>query len=369
MNSFFYYVFLVVFIFGVSGCSSDGNCAVVGAIRWDGMFASSKWAENLEPNEYHNRLPFYTTWEDGRPVVNADLQEVMDKEITYAKKAGLDYWAFVYYDNPDWPEADKYNYGLRRYLASKNKNDLNFCLDLQGPHLGKKEKWPETVQEIIEFFSMPTYQKVLADRPLVYMFYVHTFEENFSADDGAKEALSHLKDKAIEAGLGEPYVVAQVFDPAEGADYIDRIGFDAIGAYSAQSDPNYLQKKEYPYSDLAKINKKHWQGCLDQGKEVVPLINAGWDVRPRWWDKELMELYSGQHVPYFTQPNPSELAAHIDSAIKWLTANQDKARANAILIYAWNENDEGSWLVPTLAEGSARLDAIKKVLNKDECVK
>ena len=40
--------------------------------------------------------------------------------------------------------------------------------------------------------------------------------------------------------------------------------------------------------------------------------------------------------------------------------------ANAIIIYAWNENDEGGWLIPTLSEGTARLDAIARVLNPKE---
>ncbi len=48
--------------------------------------------------------------------------------------------------------------------------------------------------------------------------------------------------------------------------------------------------------------------------------------------------------------------------LKWNAAHPEAAEANALLIYAWNENDEGGWLVPTLGEGSARLDAIREVL-------
>ena len=29
-----------------------------------------------------------------------------------------------------------------------------------------------------------------------------------------------------------------------------------------------------------------------------------------------------------------------------------------MLVYAWNENSEGGWLVPTLGEGTARVDAL-----------
>ncbi len=50
--------------------------------------------------------------------------------------------------------------------------------------------------------------------------------------------------------------------------------------------------------------------------------------------------------------------------LDWVARYPETAEANAILIYAWNEIDEGGWLVPTLAEGTARLDAIKKVLER-----
>ena len=67
-----------------------------------------------------------------------------------------------------------------------------------------------------------------------------------------------------------------------------------------------------------------------------------------------------------TTASPEELAAHLREAIAWTQANRDINPANVILIYAWNEHDEGGWLQPTLgADGKpdhSRLDALKKVL-------
>ncbi len=37
-------------------------------------------------------------------------------------------------------------------------------------------------------------------------------------------------------------------------------------------------------------------------------------------------------------------------------------RGNAVIIYAWNEFDEGGWLCPTLYGGTERLDAIREIL-------
>ncbi|WP_461785767.1 hypothetical protein [Prosthecobacter sp.] len=56
---------------------------------------------------------------------------------------------------------------------------------------------------------------------------------------------------------------------------------------------------------------------------------------------------------------PDELAPHIRS-------NRNLNPANAIIIYAWNEHDEGGWLQPTLgADGrpdEVRIRALGKIL-------
>jgi len=35
-----------------------------------------------------------------------------------------------------------------------------------------------------------------------------------------------------------------------------------------------------------------------------------------------------------------------------------------MLFYAWNEVDEGGWLVPDRSRGTARLDAIRRVVDE-----
>jgi hypothetical protein len=49
--------------------------------------------------------------------------------------------------------------------------------------------------------------------------------------------------------------------------------------------------------------------------------------------------------------------------------NPKTCEANGVIIYAWNEHDEGSWLVPTWTAVSkpntTRLDAIRRVLRPD----
>ena len=61
-----------------------------------------------------------------------------------------------------------------------------------------------------------------------------------------------------------------------------------------------------------------------------------------------------------------ELAAHLREAVDWTRRHRDLNPSNAIILYAWNENDEGGWLIPTLGADGApneeRIEALSKVL-------
>jgi hypothetical protein len=350
------FVLVVVGLCLALSCPADGGDVrqvsprpTVGAIRWDGWFAGNPWEKNLQSAEWRDRLPFYaTTAPDGTAAVCSDSQAVIDGEIDYANAAGLDYWAFCYYHPRSWAQADSYNYGWRRFLSSRHKGALKFCFILQWGHLGPADRWPETVQDLIRVFRHPSYFKVKTNRPLVFMFNWGHVDKPFGSLEGARRPIDELRAACEEAGLGNPYIVAQVFSASDGARFADALGFDAIGAYSAHGGSEH---REYPYEDLAATNRHYWDSFRSVGKQVVPLVNAGWDGRPR--------NYPGA---WYAAPKPSELATNVRSAFAWVRRHRASCDANTVLIYAWNETDEGGWLVPTISEGTRRLEALKDLL-------
>jgi len=91
----------------------------VGAIRWDGWFEDNPWQRNLDPEQWHYRLPFFAEKDRDNGVCVVDnSDDVMAREIAFARAGGIDYWAFCYYHPESWPEADRYNHGWKRYLAA-----------------------------------------------------------------------------------------------------------------------------------------------------------------------------------------------------------------------------------------------------------
>ena len=132
---------------------------------------------------------------------------------------------------------------------------------------------------------------------------------------------------------------------------------DAISAYASSAG-----EKQAPYSALAAHTEAWWDIMAETGAPVIPLISSGWDRRPRVENPVPWEGQRGSIEEYYERPTPQELAAHLRNGLRWVEDNPEVALARTALIYAWNENDEGGWIVPTLSEGTAHLDAIGHVL-------
>ncbi len=343
---------------------SGAERPIVGAIRWDAWHGDASPVglvveETLAASHWHDRLPFYAEAIGENAVkVRANSQAIMDQEIAYASQAGLDYWAFVVY-----PEEDPLSLGLKLYLDSEYKDDINFCLNLQGGWESGDgpDAWPAKVARYVRYMQESTYQTVLDGRPLIYLFSVEGLvgPGRFETWEDARDAFDLLRREVMDAGLPNPYIVAQGWSGDTLKAQTEALGLDAIGAYAANGGA-----REASFADLVAHTESVWASFRETGLPVVPLVTSGWDRRPRvetpvpWED-------GGDIRMYYEAPTPDELAAHLADAIAWCRQYPQTAEAQALLIYAWNEFDEGGWLCPTLIEGTARLDAIQPLLTTD----
>lgn len=323
---------------------------VVGAIRWDAWVGDRSNVglaveKTLSPQHWHYRLPFYAREiSDTSVQVRGDNQSVMDREITYATNAGLDYWAFVVYDSDDAITRG----GLDLYLASALKKDLHFSVILEG------SRWdgdPANLQgmqaRLIRYFKDASYQTVCGNRPLVFLL---------QSAGVTRQTVDSLRSESIATGIGDPYLVAMEWSPEGARAAIDRLGLNAASSYSSNGG-----KKGAAYSDLVSYTQWNWDAYARANPQVVPWVTTGWDRRPRLENPVFWETQYGQGV-YYEPARPAEIADHLRAAIRWNAKNSAQAAANAVIIYAWNEMDEGGWLVPTLSEKTARLDALRTVL-------
>jgi len=318
----------------------------VGAIRWDAWFADAvnPYEKNLSDKKWHGRLPFYAKIiSDTEVEVRGDTQEAVDKEIAYAKNGGIDYWAFLYYSPTTRSDGFKHDYmnrARRLYLSSKRKGDIHFCL-IVNPKNQDKE-----INEWLDMMREPTYQKVAGGRPLLYFMFWDSstkVEQIYGSAEKGRAYMDKLRERIMQAGFKNPYFVTLSPTPQIGAAAAEGTGLDAIGAYTSWGGTNY--------AGLCAAHIKHWDAMKATGLKVVPDLAAGWGG-PRDNKGDTM------------QPKPGELASHVRSAFEWITANPDAAEAKTMLFYAWNEVDEGGWLVPDKGQGTAKLDAIHGVVTE-----
>jgi hypothetical protein len=328
----------------------------IGAIRWDAWFKDSinPYEKNLADKKWHGRLPFYAKiLSDSTVEIRGDNQEAIDQEIAYAKKGGLDYWAFLYYQpsiRDDGFNHDYMNRARRLYLSSKHKKDINFCLIVYPKHgnliLDPRDPGCKTINEWISMMLESNYQKVAGNRPLLYLMFwgpEGTIRNVFGSVEKGRAWLDALRERIMKAGLKNPYFVTLSQKPEEGAAVASDGGLDAISSYTSWGGPDYR--------GLSANHIKHWDAMKATLKKVVPNLSAGWGG-PRDGRGDVL------------QPKPQEINSHVRSAFNWIEANPEAAEAKTMLWYAWNEMDEGGWLVPDKKLGTAKLDEIREVVNE-----
>ena len=351
-----------------AGCAHVVEKPLVGAIRWDAWYGDGTSVNGaveatLSPQQWQWRAPFFAEVVSTNQIRIRGGAAEIQKEIDLAADAGLDYWSFCIYE-----KSDNLSRALNLYLDAPNRDRIRFCMNLQAGHfgMGGLEKALQRVPLYVEYMQRPEYQTVMEGRPLIYLLFPQNFTEPHALknEKEAVQLIQALRDQAQAAGLKNPYIVFQDFSAKDVNGYKEKLGADAVGAYAANTgwlDCTYERYQDY-------VEKQFWPAFLGTGSDVVPLATTGFDMRPRIetgvpWSPNAKKLNS--HM-YHEQPAPNEFAGHLENALALLKSHPQQTPANTVLIYAWNEFDEGGWLCPTLGDGTARLDAIRGILKKQE---
>jgi hypothetical protein len=325
---------------------------VVGAIRWDawtGGAITEQVERSLGPKEYHDRLPWFAeVIGENKVRIDGSPQEVMDREIDFATRGGLDYWAFLIYGKSSPMSA-----AIKQYLRSSKRERIGFCVILHNTLKSSESQWPSERDRLISLLKEPGYQTVLGGRPLVYAF---------SGGPGFPfERFSEFRRAAEEAGL-DPYCVFMGWNPAHDFKLVSSRGFDAVSAYAKGGD-------QKTFAELVEsVETGYWENAAGAGVPYVPFVTTGWDKRPRQDHPVSWEKDHGYHQQkrFPSTATPRETGEHLERAVRFSRKHQEICAANAVIIYAWNEHDEGGWLSPTLsADGkpdTGRLEAIRRVL-------
>lgn len=308
-------------------------------------------------NKYSDREPVWG-WREDKP-------GVMQEQINYAAQNGLSVWGFCWYENSLNPTNEKLmdhlNTALNLFLQSNNRNLLDFFLLSCSPVSPKN--WVRVCDRTISYFKESNYLRI-DDKPVVCFFNADEVISGMGGIQKTKEAIQLFRERARKAGYNDILIGARTFPRASDPAFQNKFqecGFDFLTTY-CNADDGRRNAGANDYQNLLEGDRKSWNEISDNTSlPFLPVVDAGYDMRP--WAHDHPTLPSSDY--WYTGVTPSKIASHVKDGILWLKDHHSKTLGNLLMIYAWNENGEGGWLTPTKAEGEARLNEIKKVIDEE----
>ena len=311
----------------------------VGAIRWDAWTAHtnkgwdviSQVEKTLSPSQFHFRAPFFAkVTADNKIIIPAYNQEIFDQEMQYAKYAGIDYFAYIWYfdDAENNPGGIGMQQARKFHQTSKYRNDVKMCVI--DPAIND-----ESIAEMSELLTSDYYMTVLDGRPLMYYRYTQANEGTI------REKINTFKELAQSLGIPEPYAVVMNVTPVFGMN----INGDAVSKYA-------IDGTQLTYKELTQKAVDYWNSTYRESKKYsfpfVPTVTYGWQPEPRYINPVTWMSVSDKYwCDYATDV---ELLDHLAYAMSYVQHPSVKpyCEANTVIAYAWNEHDEGGWICPTL---------------------
>ncbi len=328
----------------------------IGTLRWDAFSKSgiegtpaTQVAKVLSPKEYHNQAPFFANVNaDGTVSFPEYTVETWEKEAQYAHDAGLDYFAYLWYETTsDMSQARK------MHLLS-DKKDL---IEMTGVL--------ETIRSITAMNEMFNAMKDsvwlrIDNRPVVFLY---------SLPEWDAASVKTLRQMAANAGVTESLYIIGMYTQYDDLDTAYAMDVDALSWYSYAAKMQGMPYSDYALAEEQLVEKMLTASSSKYDHQVVPCFSAGRDSRARiqtgvsWVDgdpnaeNDIDKPYANR---YSLQPTVGELRDHIATIYKLSEKYASKTQPNLICSYAWNEHEEGGWLCPTLEcdeDGNVILDA------------
>jgi hypothetical protein len=350
--------------------SAQSTDIIAGAFRWDAWSKQtdvSVFAQRaLSSPKFYKRAPFYCSVGSADEISCVGNAAEMDAEINAAARAGLKYWAFDWY-----APTSSLRVAWDLYQQSPVKNMINWCGAVTIANLGSvpfsNHKWQDNLKEWAGYMQQRNYQKVnvgAPNRPLLYLFWDENQLKYYFENDIAnvREAIDYLTQLLVNAGLHAPYIA--VLHGAAGAATARALG-GAISNYISALKP----EASAPFIDLDRQAKEYWKSMADTGLETIPIAMVGWDTRARqerpgpWGPGGSTPAPIVNSTQYYTLATPAEFAAHVQSAVDFIHSHPRACPSKVLVIYSWDECDEGGALIPTIGDpNGAYLSAIAPII-------
>lgn len=314
----------------------------VGAYYFPGWRSAGQWQPLLA---FPERRPALGWYREGDP-------EVADWHIKWAVEHGITFFVYDWY----WSAgARQLEHALHDgYFNARHRHLLKFCLlwaNHNPPGTHSHADCLEVTRYWIEhYFHRPEHLRI-DGRPVMILFSPGRLTEDLGSA-GVRGAFEAMREECRRAGLGGLYLLACVADAGE-ARVAAEEGYDAITAYNWAGLGRSGSSLFAPFATLIEGYHQQWKQLRETS--ALPLllpVSGGWDSRP-WHGQNNLVRYGR---------TPELFRDHLVEARRFLEAQPARSAVERfVLVEAWNEWGEGSYIEPHQEFGFGYLDAIRDV--------
>jgi hypothetical protein len=322
--------------------------------------------------------------------------EVMARKAAAASAHGLEAFVFDWY----WYEGRPAFHGaLDKGFLGTGQTKLKFALmwanhdwismhpvNLWQARTGKVEVlFPGTVSEdeflrmcrhVIErYFLNENYWRV-GGKPYFSIYNLSDLLGSFGSVARAAEMLARFRQEAEAFGLPGLHLNAiEVHTPNipheealhEWPEIIAALGFDSVTSYSWAHFTGELldgggreRRIHYPYGGMDERLLALWSAQREKfAVPFFPHVSVGWDSSPRTVQSDQWEnIGEGPFSFIWNDANPEDFRRYLGLAADFASRSPGEC---PVIINAWNEWPESSYLEPDTVHGMAYLEAVKSV--------
>ncbi|MCS6830950.1 MAG: glycoside hydrolase family 99-like domain-containing protein [bacterium] len=312
----------------------------VGVYYFPGWRSAGQWAPITR---FPERKPVLGWYREGNP-------QVADWHIKWAVEHGITFFVYDWY----WVQgARQLEHALHEgYFNSRYRRYLQFCL-LWANHNPRGTSSYEDCVNLVRhwlkhYFHRPEYLRI-DGKPVVIIFSPHDLRRDIGRE-GVKRSLDAMREECVRAGLKGLYILACVGGTGD-AILAAREGYDAVTAYNWAYLGVVGDTKWASFDTLIDGYRQQWESIVQNVSiPLLPPISGGWDSRP-WHGQNALVRYGR---------TPEKFKKHLQDALQLLQRYPQKVLP-MVLIEAWNEWGEGSYIEPHKEFGFGYLDAIREV--------
>lgn len=308
----------------------------------------------------------------------------MQRSCDLAQSAGIDafLWDWYWYDDA---EADYLNRPLDETYLALESPAVKFALmwanhdwaDVFPARTGvvPRVMYPGAVSpaafhrmtEIVidRYFSSDQYWRVNGAAWFT-IYRLDVLVDGLGGLDVTRELLEGFRDRARAAGVGEVHLNVLDGWQAMTAGALAELTLDSVGHYNWASVLDTTSGLEVSYPGWRGRAVEQWARDHDRlviatGGELryVPNVTMGWDSTARVSPEDELIISEWPHLPVVTGNTPEEFAASCRAAKQFA----DETGESVIVVNAWNEWTEGSYLEPDSRYGLGYIDAMAKVFS------